>query len=852
MKYKLLWMPVLFILVLPLSFAVTEEDLDNGLSAYWDLDTDGTDQLGRNDWTANAGTVFLDGTSTGLTACERGGCINITGNGNRGIYDDSLTGWDTSTDEFSIDCVFSFNNIDIGYKSFIAGQEDGTWMVFYDVGACGTDKVCTWASSGSGWDIINEDAAGSFTGWVNSDRYHLLVGRNSSSYYVYLNGAEDMAEHDATDLVELTEFHFGDSVGAGAGNTFLGTIDECAFWNRSLSVQERQFRYNNGDIRVATDGSFAPLAPPVINITAKDEYDASALTNFSILIYNSTYSSTNSTSSGGIAFGNLGGFMNINISSNQSGGYFNKSYLNVNVSSDFEAQLYQAILHVNATEIISGDVVEDFFVSVPLQSNQSQIIATLLLKAGSYTITGNKTGYFNATETTSISALETKTISLEFFRSLLNVSATSITEGALSSFTIDLSDESRSYTKTKNTTEGYILFNLIDGNYNLSFSASNQGSHAASVNINTSNIYPNYTFSIYALNSFNFTFLDEQTGLLIDKDINVELISNVSSVSAQNHSTSDGTLYVDLLIPALWLIRFDGTGYAERHYYFNLINDTHTELTLYLINESLVSDVTALIIDEKNSKVEGAFLKVMRYDIGTNAYSTREIYKTNFEGEAQLNLILNDEFYKFIIEYPFGVIKKLTEPTYIYDTTLEIQILIGQAVGTNFFNSQGIDWSLTYNNKTDAFSYTYSDPNNLISEGCLRIYKLGASKETLVNESCVYAASSTIILKVSNETGTTYDARAFVGYSPPTYYLGSAMHTFLDYNPVGKMGLMMLGFITIVIAFIGFWSLSVMTILIPIPTLLLSSLGLIAIPIYAAISLQVIALIIVFMISKYS
>jgi len=240
----------------------------------------------------------------------------------------------------------------------------------------------------------------------------------------------------------------------------------------------------------------------------------------------------------------------------------------------------------------------------------------------------------------------------------------------------------------------------------------------------------------------------------------------------------------------------------------------------------------------------------MRYDITTNAYSTREIYKTNFEGEASLNLILNEEFYQFVVEYPFGTIKKTTIPSYVYDTSLEIQILIGEDVGERFYNTLETTKNITFNNLTNSFRFFYSDPNNLLSGACLKVYRLTRAGKDLVNSSCTTSSSGNIVLKVANITGATYLAEGYFGFSPIDYFVASVSHTYSKINPIGKTGLLFVGFLTLTFAFIGYYSITLMILITPLPTLFASFGKLINIPWGAAVALQIIAIIIAIMVSR--
>jgi hypothetical protein len=861
---KILILIIAMFLLIPLANAVSESDLDTNLTSYWDLDRDESlpkDQVNENNnWTKNTGTSFA-------TGCFNNGCMNITGQGEHGIYDNSLSGWDSTNDEFTLSGWFNPNTAERGAAGMFifGGHADLTFGWKYDDPLCEDTTSALISSAGTSWDIANEDCGDTIT--VNDGIwYHWIFGYNGTHFFGYLDGSEIYRLETATHVIDLTGLHFGDW---GAGNSvdsyWDGPMDEIVFWNRGLTKQEIEFLYNSGAGRFASGGTFVTGGTSsTFTLTAVDAYDSSTINNFTVTIFNSTDAYVNVTTTGSITYDNLSGIYNISINSTQDGGYYNLTFGNINVSSDFEAAIYQAILYVNASEIITGNTITDFWVTSSNQNNKSNSTgwAKLLVKAGDINISANATGYVRWWQTITIDNNQEKYTNISLGTSNFTIKASSILTGLfIENFTVTLehADPAYSYSITKTTKNGSvfgsnddnIVFRAIAGNYNLTINSTGYEDERADFSIDIGNMYPNYTFSLYTENSFNFTFYDEQTKVIIDfRNVTLEFISNISSY---NYTTDNGSLYIDLLVPSLYLIRFSADDYAERHYYFKLVNRTHNNLDLYLINASLVTDVTATIIDESNDKVEGAYIKVMRYELATNAYTTREIYKTNVEGETQLNLIQDDEFYKFIIEYPFGTIKKTTDPSYIFDSTIEIQILIGQEVATKFYNSQGIDYSLTFNNLTNAYTFTYSDPNNLVSQGCLEIYKITARGRTLFNNSCATSSSASIVLKVANETGVTYEGKGFVGFSPPTYYLASLMHTFLEGgNPIGNSSLLYLSFMTIILGFVGFWNLAVMIMIIPLPTMFFSLGGLITIPLQAIIALQIVALIIAFVINKYS
>jgi hypothetical protein len=265
MKLKLLILIFAIFLLPALVNAVTEADLDVNLTSYWDLDRDESlpkDQVNENNnWTDNTGTSFASG-------CFNNGCMNITGQGEHGIYDNSLSGWDSTNDEFTLSGWFNPNTAARGAAGMFmfGGHADLTMGWKYEDPLCADTTSALLSSTGSSWDIANEDCGNTMT--VDDDIwYHFVFGYNGTHYFGYLNGSLIYSLETATQVIDLTGLHFGDwPAGNSADAYWDGPMDEIAFWNRGLNRQEVEFLYNNGNGRFASGGTFvtSDSTPPEI------------------------------------------------------------------------------------------------------------------------------------------------------------------------------------------------------------------------------------------------------------------------------------------------------------------------------------------------------------------------------------------------------------------------------------------------------------------------------------------------------------------------------------------------------------------------------------------------------------
>ena len=544
------------------------------------------------------------------------------------------------------------------------------------------------------------------------------------------------------------------------------------FWTFGVGAYSNWASFNVSNY-VTFNGSIYNMsgaAPPIpepdeqqFTITAADTYDAESLKNITITIFNSSNSYDFTTGNGTVLVSNKTSIesfnvtYNITFSSNQSGGYLNHTIPNINLSDggSFIGDLYQAILRVNATEIISGTQIVDFLASVPLQSNQStggvfiptDHIATLLLKAGNYNVTGNKTGYINSTSSISINALDDTTLTLEFATHILKLNATSILNNQpISAFTINI--ENSSYLINKTATDKEVSFNLIEGIWNITFDHDGHEIKNVLINLNATSKLVNYTFFVYTFNSVNLSFSDEilgKNGFFSNTTVD---FSFVSDAFANNYSTQNGSFYVDLLSPSDYRISYTSGGYIERDYYFGLSNRTHNAFDLYLLSTGNSSNIDVTIQDENARGVVNATIKLLRYYETSNSYVVVAMSRTDSSAKSRFNIEEYNAFYYFVIEKD-GITLLSTTPSRIIETSLSFSVFIGANVLAGREGILKVSHELTFSNVTQQFRFVYSDAGNILKEACLDVERITPQNTYDICNTCQSSTSGTIICTVN-------------------------------------------------------------------------------------------------------
>lgn len=156
-------------------------------------------------------------------------------------------------------------------------------------------------------------------------------------------------------------------------------------------------------------------APDTFTITARNVYDGAVINNFGLRISNSTMNRSNWTTSGSLVYTDIiNGLYTINITSNETGGYFETKYIDYNVTNDMIANLTQSYLNLYVSDTLTGTGLSSFTVVTNYSTYQAENGYILLTsKNGSNHILNITSSKYPLLQTTySISSLENKTIYL--------------------------------------------------------------------------------------------------------------------------------------------------------------------------------------------------------------------------------------------------------------------------------------------------------------------------------------------------------------------------------------------------------------------------------------------------------
>lgn len=605
---------------------------------------------------------------------------------------------------------------------------------------------------------------------------------------------------------------------------------------------------------VAPGGGGNPPAQAQLVVNLSDSYDNAAVGNFTATVANSTHSFVNGTTSGVVRFGqvvNLSAY-NVSITSNHSGGYFNVSNTTFTIGMATQVNLtsYQAIVrfygyqYYTGRSFVPGDgaSTRTFFpplntplnVSAPLTNNQTVCEstfnagvgdwsvfcsnATLLLKAGNTTINASGMG-INRTFSVNVSALSTVRVNVSFYDALINLTLyNGITNGTLGTY--DLNISAVNATGDIGNLSAYQFSTTTAQIFNV---PALRGYNFTLIGIRTNTNIPPKNFSLGTSQSYNFSLFGQVVHSIFinirDEILNawpfVELDNNTITLNfigltVLNVSTNNGSIFVGNLTPGDYEIRYSGSAYDARSSFFTLPAGGSNSVDLYVLNQTLSTLVTVVVVDENDNAINASILKLQRRYIGEGgAFKTVEMGRANFNGQVPLSIVANTQEYRFLVEKN-GVPIFLSGETKIVDTALTIQIVTGSDVFEAVKGLENVFTTLSHTQSggsNSTFTYAFTDTSNFVAGGCLVVKKITLTGEIEICNSCTSSTSATLTCNVNATTGQLLAIGSINGsanYSITTNSLAKAVATGL--NTFGNLGPFFTLLIMLAVPFIGVFS----------------------------------------------
>lgn len=714
-------------------------NLTSNLQNFYSFNTDYTDEVGSNDITNYGGSLVSGKISN---AVEYSGASNDHGN---------FTSFPLPSAANYTMALWVKSDDATNANEFLYGvqQNVGANIVSLNFDSSGRLKATHRTNNGveitatTTTDYMDGTYHLVFVTWIYENRtLNIYVDGSSNSVASGNNGGAD----SLSITKELVLGAYNDKGIISTTTDFTGQIDALGIYTRVLNATDFINYYNSGIgleypfsltpiIQVnVTDNQYMTASPINVSMTTLSDVNMSIYING---ILNQSFTETNFTtalielSEGGnnLSFRavDVNGFTENNLTV-----YLDTIQPHLSVSNFTEINSY----YVNFSRLMnySDTNLDTCLVTTNGESfsctNESYL----------YSITGNHT--FNVSVNDSAGYVNNSLNNIVFLNPYQRFHIAN-NGTLLSSFTFG-------GTLFSGTEANFTTYNsvLSLGSNTLEFSKSGYGTQNFTFQLtNTSSL--NITFNV-SLATINVFIKDQATLQTISGPIfNLDFIGPVGF----NTSTSTGLATIPgLLSLGDYTMVTTSSLYNTENTFFSFNNQEILNLTIYVYNSTAANSgyVVIEVLDGDGAPIQDVVVQAKQWISSQSAYIAVSEGKTAQDGKDELNIILDDEIYKFTATKNSVTTTTVEQiiSTANNGKTITLTLIIDTSSVPSFkFENVIADATESFNTTTNTssitFNWTNTDGIDII--GCVNAYRIQNYKETRIQTNCTTSDSATLI-----------------------------------------------------------------------------------------------------------
>lgn len=259
--------------------------------------------------------------------------------------------------------------------------------------------------------------------------------------------------------------------------------------------------------------------------------------------------------------------------------------------------------------------------------------------------------------------------------------------------------------------------------------------------------------------------LDSDTTSAITVNMTIQLIGEIQNQSTTVIGQSSFTIPFNTTTAQEYSVRVfetSGSDYSIVVREVEISQGANTVLNIYLTNTSdtaTTNIVTYRVVDQDRNRIEGATVHILKQDPATNTFITISDLVTNPHGEVSTTLIIDTIFYKVLVDFEGSRVFTQNAPTAISANDITIILNINLESGfSGYYDTAIIDSNvgLSFIDSDNTSGYFEATVSGLsVVETCLKVYKINASGETFLEQSCQNSSTTTLQSSIINVTNIT-------------------------------------------------------------------------------------------------
>ena len=702
-----------------------------------------------SDATGNGNTFTNDATTNTTDNCVFGTCNQFNGAGDSIFRANYALGVANAAANFSIS-MWATSNVSQTAADFDLLFRWGT--------GTGIDTALCYFSGFANDNVrcVTETASGANTGTLNfvnalgttKHHYVLTISNPDANMTLYVDGqfAASTALSGTTGFnTAASFFRMGDRSFGGA-EAFNGQQDEIAIFNTTLTALQANELFNNGN---GLHFPFPVQAPIATNLRAF--YNT---TNITVQINTSSVTDLNFSLDGApqVSVGTVAVTFNATIG-NLTEGNHNITWFTLvaNLTETFTIDTIKPNLTVNLPAINPSYFIN--FSSFISFADKNNVTCTVDVSGDLSTSCLNESYEFsrNGNHTINVSVNDSAGNMNRSINNLMLVNPrqffrfTNLTGGFISNYTFG----GLSFSGTVANISTYFSA-LSLGNNTLLFEKPGFASTNVSFAVNLTsriNLTTNITQSVIVLKIF-----DRETLQLVTTGTTT--ITMVAPVGF-NGSTTTGLLNISSInfLPGTYQIIASNPNYATESIFF-VYNNQQTlvkEIFMLANNATDAGTATVVVTASTGQFVQGAICQALEWTPAQSAFISVAEGNTNTEGATILNIEIGTKLYKFTCTKDGNTVTSPQNIVQVSGATIPLVLDIGEAAPVLLLNNFIYTLTnLTLNSTHQQVIYNFNSQDNLVTEACLKLYRIsGNIRSLLQSPTCISASSGEIQIIVN-------------------------------------------------------------------------------------------------------
>lgn len=351
----------------------------------------------------------------------------------------------------------------------------------------------------------------------------------------------------------------------------------------------------------------------------------------------------------------------------------------------------------------------------------------------------------------------------------------------------------------------------------------------------------NYS-SVQATINAHFSYYNDELGGITTKNYSFSTVDNETYICKYPENV---TVFTDIHID----YTTDGTSIFTYKANRTMLGNTTQTIDLHISDSTTLTTFT--VKDTTDTELEGAYIKILKWDVGNNEFKLVSQLETDFNGEALGHVNQYDTWYKFMITYN-GKLVLDTEPTKVTSDTVNFVVNLEADFYSQGLTGSGMYATLTFDNTSKFFTFTWDDLGTNIDKACLVIEKHTINGITNVNSSCssTPSPSGSIVLGIGDDVGTnTYIAKAYVNNA--NTIVRTLEKSFADtWRKFGTEGVWVTFLFVLTLTMIGVWNIAVAILLAIVGIITANVLGFMYMQVAWVLAIAVIGIIVIIRINR--